>query len=121
MDITAEVFNLLSQLGKLYWNTTPDTGPEEQEFMIAQIMGGEPDGFYLEKGAQEFAHARVQIGAFSTDIVKASKLSRAVHEAFADSPLATEAFTAPISVYDGVRKIYGFNRQFGVWYQPETI
>lgn len=119
MLLTEKMFSLMSPLvnGAAYWDTTPDTGPEQDYFVIMQITPGIEE-FYVEQKVQEVTNQRVQISLFGPDLPTLELLGKNITRAMAEDPDfgACRSYGSFTGGYDTTRKLHSFHKQFGVWY-----
>lgn len=116
MALEAEIKTALAGIagGRVYPDTTPDN--PTHPCVIYQQVGGEVIN-QLEGGDPGLDHARIQIWVWSKSRLTTSATMRQVRVALADT-LSAYAFSAPVSQYDDVLKLYGARCDYGIWYSP---
>jgi len=101
--------------GRVY----PDVSPDKDlvyPLVIYQQVGGDVLN-PLECTDPNLDHARMQVWVWSKTRLEASSVMRQVRIALMGS-LKAYAYSAPVSNYDDVLKLYGARTDFGVWYAP---
>lgn len=71
----------------------------------------------LECVVPDMEHARVQIWIWAKKRDQASEISRQVRVALVET-LKAYAYSAPVSNYDDVLKLYGARCDYGIWFTP---
>lgn len=100
-----------------YWLKTPDGHAQpDTGWLIVQQVGG-AESWYMDRSRPGFTYARVQIAAWSPDMLTTINLMRSARNAIAQS-----AFTAsPVgNAIDqdqlGDVGLFGRFQHFGIWY-----
>jgi len=116
MALEASIKTALASVagGRVY----PDTTPDNVTFpcVVYQQVGGDVLN-PLECVDPNLDHARMQVWVWSKTRLEASTVMRQVRTALMGS-LKAYAYSAPVSNYDDVLKLYGARTDFGVWYAP---
>lgn len=124
MTLQEQLYALVAPLveGRMYFDQTPDAGPEGYPYIMASVPSGE-NGWYVEQKLPDHKHARVQLTAFSTDDVEREKLANRIEKLMCE----TKQFPAvePYGSWRGFsipgQKAKAALQQFGVWYKPDVL